>query len=171
MKVLFLTHAFNGLAQRLYVELARGGHEVAIEFDVNDAVTREAVALAKPDVIVAPFLKRAIPEDIWSARPCLIVHPGPPGDRGPSSLDWAIQEGEREWGVTVLQAVARDGRGPGLGARGVPDAPCAQGSLYRREVTEAAVACVLEALGSSRGASGRVPASAAGRGGARPLGP
>ena len=80
MKVLFLTHAFNSLAQRLFVALRDAGHEVSIELDVNDAVTREAVALARPDVVVAPFLKRAIPEDVWSRVPCLVVHPGPPGD-------------------------------------------------------------------------------------------
>ncbi len=146
MKVLFLTHAFNALAQRLFVELADAGHEVAIEFDVNDAVTREAVALAKPDVIVAPFLKRAIAEDVWSRTPCLIVHPGPPGDRGPSSLDWAIQEGEREWGVTVLQAVAEMDAGPVWAHAKFPMRLAPKSSLYRREVTEAAVVCVREAL-------------------------
>jgi putative two-component system hydrogenase maturation factor HypX/HoxX len=152
VKVLFLTHAFNSLAQRLHVELDRAGHEVAIEFDVNDAVTREAVELAKPDVIVAPYLKRAIPEDIWSRIPCLIVHPGPPGNRGPTSLDWAIQEGEKEWGVTVLQAVAEMDAGPVWAHAAFPMRPVAKGSLYRCEVTEAAVACVLEALGKmSRG--------------------
>jgi putative two-component system hydrogenase maturation factor HypX/HoxX len=146
MKVLFLTHAFNSLAQRLFVELAAANHEVAIEFDVNDAVTRQAVSLAKPDVIVAPFLKRAIPEDIWSRIPCLIVHPGPPGDRGPSSLDWAIQEGEREWGVTVLQAVAEMDAGPVWAHAPFPMRFAPKASLYRREVTEAALACVTEAL-------------------------
>src|SRR4030095_9449721 len=37
---------------------------------------------------------------------CLVVHPGPVGDRGPSSLDWAIHKDVAEWGVTVLQADA-----------------------------------------------------------------
>jgi putative two-component system protein, hydrogenase maturation factor HypX/HoxX len=152
VKILFLTHAFNALAQRLFLELARDGHEVAIEFDVNDAVTREAIALAKPDVIVAPFLKRAIPEDVWSRIPCLIVHPGVPGDRGPSSLDWAIQEGEPEWGVTVLQAVAAMDAGPVWAHGAFPMRLAPKSSLYRREVTEAAVACVRKALeGMARG--------------------
>ena len=147
MKVLFLTHAFNGLAQRLFVELTELGHEVAIEIDVNDATTREAIALARPDVVVAPFLKRAIPQDVWSSVPCLIVHPGVPGDRGPSSLDWAILEGEREWGVTVLQAVAEMDAGPVWAYRTFPMRLAPKSSLYRREVTQAAVAAVVEALG------------------------
>jgi len=87
MRILILCHSFNSLTQRLHVELRERGHEVSVEFDINDAVTREAVDLFRPDVLLAPFLKRAIPEDVWRALPCLIVHPGPPGDRGPSALD------------------------------------------------------------------------------------
>ena len=112
MRILFLTRSFNGLAQRLYVELVGRGHEVSVEFDIADAVTIEAVALFRPDLVIAPFLKRAIPEAVWRAMPCLIVHPGIVGDRGPSALDWAILEGEREWGVTVLRADAELDAGP-----------------------------------------------------------
>ena len=142
MKILFLTHAFNGLAQRLFVELRELGHEVAIELDVNDALTAQALALAKPDLVIAPFLKRAIPERVWSAVPCLVVHPGVPGDRGPSALDWAILEGEREWGVTVLQAVGEMDAGPVWAHRAFPMRLAPKSSLYRHEVTEAAVTAV-----------------------------
>ncbi len=65
MRILLLTHAFNSLAQRLFVALDERGHEVSVEFDINDRVTEEAVALFRPDVVVAPFLKRAIPESVW----------------------------------------------------------------------------------------------------------
>ncbi|MEW8429613.1 MAG: hydrogenase maturation protein, partial [gamma proteobacterium symbiont of Ctena orbiculata] len=104
MRILFLTHAFNSLTQRLHVELRALGHEVSVEFDINDAVALEAVGLHQPDLIIAPFLKRAIPEAIWRNHLCLVVHPGIRGDRGPSALDWAILKGEGRWGVTVLQA-------------------------------------------------------------------
>lgn len=146
MRILFLTHAFNGLAQRLFVELRARGHQVSIELDVNDTATRGAIAAARPDVVIAPFLKRAIPEDIWSAVPCLVIHPGVPGDRGPSALDWAILEGEREWGVTVLQAVGEMDAGPVWAHRAFPMRLAPKSSLYRREVTEAALAATLEAL-------------------------
>ncbi|MFA7097044.1 MAG: hydrogenase maturation protein, partial [Gammaproteobacteria bacterium] len=86
MRILFLTHSFNSLAQRLFVELTQRGHEVSIEFDINDDVTVEAVALYRPDLIIAPYLKRAIPESIWRNHVCLVVHPGVKGDRGPSAL-------------------------------------------------------------------------------------
>ena len=92
MRILFLAHGFNSLTQRLHAELTALGHDIAVEFDIADSVSEEAVALFRPELILAPFLKRAIPESIWREYVCLIVHPGIVGDRGPSALDWAIQE-------------------------------------------------------------------------------
>ena len=112
MRILFLTHAFNSLAQRLFVELTARGHEVSIELDINDRVTEEAVRAFDPELIVAPILKRAIPETVWRSRRCIVIHPGIVGDRGPSSLDWAVQERTAEWGVTALEANAEMDAGP-----------------------------------------------------------
>ncbi|HYG89883.1 MAG TPA: enoyl-CoA hydratase-related protein [Azospirillum sp.] len=146
MRILLLVHAFNSLAQRLYVELAERGHDLTVEFDVNDSVTREAVERFRPDVLLAPFLKRAIPEDVWRRIPCLVVHPGPLGDRGPSALDWAVLEGARRWGVTVLQANAEFDAGDVWRSLSFPMRDAPKASLYRHEVTENAVTGVLEAL-------------------------
>ncbi|MCM2322388.1 MAG: hydrogenase maturation protein [Oligoflexia bacterium] len=146
MRILFLTHSFNSLAQRLFVELTARSHEVSIEFDINDEVTTEAIRLFSPDLVIAPFLKRAIPEAVWRGRVCLVVHPGVVGDRGPSSLDWAILEGEREWGVTVLQAEAEMDAGPVWASETFPLRAAPKSSLYRNEVTEAAVRAVLRAV-------------------------
>ncbi|MDD5330906.1 MAG: hydrogenase maturation protein [Sulfuricella sp.] len=156
MKILFITHSFNSLAQRLYLELTARGHEVSIEFDISDAVTLEAVALYRPDLVIAPFLKRAIPEAIWRERVCLIVHPGIKGDRGPSALDWAILNGEAEWGVTVLQAAAEMDAGDIWAEARFPMRQASKSSLYRNEVTEAAVAAVLESV-AKFGQGGFVP--------------
>ena len=139
MRILLLTHSFNSLTQRVYCELAEVGHELSVEFDIGDAVSAEAVALFAPDLIVAPFLKRAIPESIWAKHVCLVVHPGVVGDRGPSALDWAIQQGLREWGVTVLQAEAVLDAGPVWAAATFPLPTGRKSSIYRNEVTEAAV--------------------------------
>src|SRR6266542_3960918 len=146
MRVLFLTHSFNSLTQRLYGELVADGHDVAIEFDVNDRVTEEAVALAQPDVVIAPFLKRAIPASVWQRHRCLVVHPGIIGDRGPCALDWAILEGERDWGVTVIEANGEMDAGDIWASAAFPMREAAKGSLYRNEVTEAAVIAVRHAL-------------------------
>jgi putative two-component system protein, hydrogenase maturation factor HypX/HoxX len=146
MKILFLTHSFNSLTQRLYLELTALGHAVSVEFDISDAVTTEAVALYQPDLIIAPFLKRAIPEQIWSRHVCLIVHPGIMGDRGPAALDWAILNNLQEWGVTVLQAEAGMDSGPVWANTRFAMRAASKGSLYRNEVTEAATLAVLEAV-------------------------
>jgi len=173
VRILLLTHAFNGLAQRLHVELTARGHAVSVEFDIADSVTREAVDLFRPDLVVAPFLKRAIPEDVWRRVPCLVVHPGIVGDRGPSALDWAVQEGEREWGVTLLQANAEMDAGDVWASETFPVRRAAKSSIYRREVTDAAVRCVLAALERAADPAFRPapvdPADPTVRGRARPL--
>ncbi|KAA3631059.1 MAG: hydrogenase maturation protein [Proteobacteria bacterium] len=146
MRVLLLCHSFNSLVQRLFVELVALGQEVSVEFDVHDRVAEEAVDLFAPDVVVAPFLKRAIPESIWRRRACLVVHPGIRGDRGPSALDWAILDGERRWGVTVLQANEVMDGGDIWSWRTFAMRDAAKSSIYRREVAVCAVDAVLEAL-------------------------
>jgi putative two-component system hydrogenase maturation factor HypX/HoxX len=146
MRILLLTHAFNSLTQRLGAELQKRGHETSIEFDIADSVAEEAVALFKPDLIVAPYLRRAIPESIWKRHVCLVVHPGVVGDRGPSALDWALQDGESEWGVTVLQAEAEMDAGPVWATAGFPMREAKKSSIYRNEVTQAAVTAVLAAI-------------------------
>jgi len=153
MRILLLAHAFNSLTQRVFVELRAAGHEVSVEFDINDAVTQEAVALWRPDVVVAPFLKRRIPDAVWRGVRCLVVHPGVVGDRGPSALDWAIADAETTWGVTVLEANGEMDAGDVWASAEFPLRDATKGSLYRHEVTEAAVAALREALaGIARGA-------------------
>lgn len=169
MRILLLTHAFNSLSQRLWLSLSAAGHALSVEFDINDAATRQAVALWRPDAVIAPYLKRAIPEDVWRTTPCFIVHPGPLGDRGPSALDWAIQQRRSRWGVTVLQAVAELDAGAVWAHREFALRAASKSSLYRREVTDAAVAAVHEVLarlqrgdgpllGANRGDEGEMPA-------------
>jgi putative two-component system hydrogenase maturation factor HypX/HoxX len=121
-------------------------------------VTREAVELARPDLVVAPFLKRAIPREVWWRIPCFVVHPGIPGDRGPSALDWAILDGERDWGVTVLQAEEEMDAGPVWASQCFAMRLAPKSSLYRREVTEAASHAVVEAVGAFQRGEAPVPA-------------
>jgi len=152
MRILLLTHAFNSLTQRLAAELRQHGHQVSIEFDISDSVTEEAVALFAPDLIIAPYLRRAIPESVWSRQVCLVVHPGVVGDRGPSALDWAIDKDLPLWGVTVLQAEAEMDAGPVWASAIFSMRSATKASIYRHEVTQAASACVLQAV--ARFASG-----------------
>ena len=148
MKILFITSAHNSLSQRLLIELTDRGHQVSVALATSDEAMLTAVAEHAPDLIIAPMLKVAVPEAIWSRYKCLIVHPGIKGDRGPSSLDWAIQMDEKIWGVTVLEAVGDMDAGPIWATHEFPieGQSLSKSSLYRHQVTEAAVHCVLEAV-------------------------
>ncbi|MGI9134988.1 MAG: enoyl-CoA hydratase-related protein [Rhodoferax sp.] len=162
MRILLLTHSFNSLAQRLLTELRALGHTVSVEFDISDAVSEEAVALFRPDLVLAPFLKRAIPASIWSRCLCWVVHPGVPGDRGPSALDWSLQQALPRWGVTLLQAEAEMDAGPVWASQTFALRAAKKSSVYRQEVTEAALHCVhaaLDALAAQRPPQ-RVPGQA-----------
>ncbi|MDQ0994194.1 enoyl-CoA hydratase-related protein [Streptomyces sp. V3I7] len=147
MDLLLVVSAFNSLSQRVYAELSDLGHRVDVVLASHgpDAV-RAAVAELRPELIIAPMLKTALPEDVWREHTCLVVHPGPPGDRGPSSLDWAIGESAPQWGVTVLQAEASMDAGAIWAAEPFPVPPVGKSDLYRGELADAAAAAVLLAV-------------------------
>jgi putative two-component system hydrogenase maturation factor HypX/HoxX len=148
MHILLVASAFNSLTQRVLAELQDRGHTVGVELALgNDEALREAVRTHAPQLIVAPMLTTAIPEDIWRAHTCLIVHPGPPGDRGPSSLDWTLRDGAESWGVTVLAAVAEMDAGDVWAWSPLKVPPLAgKSDFYRGEVADAAVDAVLLAV-------------------------
>jgi putative two-component system protein, hydrogenase maturation factor HypX/HoxX len=155
LRILFLVSAHNGLSQRAAIALRELGHEVAVEVVDSAATMEAAVREHDPELIVCPFLKTLIPETIWRRRQCLVVHPGPPGDRGPSSLDWAIELGMGEWGVTVLVANAEFDAGDALATRSFPMREAGKASLYRHEVRHAAIDALLDAVGEIVGGVGR----------------
>jgi putative two-component system hydrogenase maturation factor HypX/HoxX len=148
VKVLLLCSSFNGLSQRAWTELRGAGHELRVQLTAHPDTVAAAVHTFEPDVVICPFLKERVPADVWQHYPTVIIHPGPPGDRGPSSLDWAISDGETSWGVTALQAVEEMDAGPIWGYRtfAMPaDAP-RKSSLYNGEVTRAAIELVHEVV-------------------------
>ncbi|MFJ4466736.1 enoyl-CoA hydratase-related protein [Streptomyces sp. NPDC089424] len=153
MRILLIGSAYNSLTQRVHAELRERGHEVAVEVTPHGDDVRTAVGRHTPDLVVAPMLKAVVPREVWSARVCLIVHPGPVGDRGPSSLDRALHDGATEWGVTVLQADAEMDAGPVWAAAACTLPGVGKSDLYRNEVSDAAVQAVLLAV--ERFASGR----------------
>ena len=68
------------------------------------------------------------------------------GDRGASSLDWAIELGMKEWGVTVLEANGDFDAGDVWATRTFPMRETGKSSLYRHEVRRAAIDALLEAV-------------------------
>ncbi|MEA2494273.1 MAG: putative two-component system protein hydrogenase maturation factor HypX/HoxX [Thermoleophilaceae bacterium] len=150
MRILLLATAFNSLTQRIFVELGDLGHDVGCSVVADGDQMRAAVDAFGPELVVAPYLKTAIPEDIWLTRTCLIIHPGIRGDRGPSSLDWAILRGLPRWGVTVLQAADEFDAGDIWAHHEFPMGDRSKSALYRYEVADAAVEALLEAMARLR---------------------
>ncbi|WP_243400795.1 MULTISPECIES: enoyl-CoA hydratase-related protein [Isoptericola] len=151
MRILLLVSAFNGLTQRVWCALRDEGHDVGVEiapaFDSPEALTA-AVADADPDLILCPFLKHRVPQEVWDRWTTVVVHPGPVGDRGPSSLDHAILTRQERWGVTALSTVEEMDAGPvwATSTFALPDVPVAKSALYNGPVADAAMACVAEVV-------------------------
>jgi len=146
LRVLFLVSAHNSLSQRAQIALTELGHEVTVAVVDSSEAMEPVVAAHRPDLIVCPILKKFIPESIWRHHRCLVVHPGPKGDRGPSSLDWAIEDGMAEWGVTVLEASAEADGGDIWATRTFRTRPVGKSSLYRHEVRRGAIEALVEAM-------------------------
>lgn len=133
-----------------------------------------AASLSSPDLIICPFLTKHIPPEVYNNYLTLIVHPGPPGDAGPSAIDWCLigDMGELEdadaqlglidakqsakgaratmrshWGVTVLQAIEAFDAGPVWAFDQFElEGEWSKSDLYRGPVTRAAVNAVLAAV-------------------------
>lgn len=150
MKILLISTAYNGLTQRAHLELAARGHEVFVELAISDAQMSEAVALIEPDIVICPFLKTKLPEAVWRQTRSVIIHPGIVGDRGPSSLDWAIHDGEACWGVTAFEANHDFDAGDVWASEMFELRFAPKASVYRQEVTDAAIGCILKTIASVR---------------------
>ena len=146
LRILFLVSAHNSLSQRAYVALSESGHDVSVAVVDSGPAIEAAVLSHGPELVVCPFLTKIIPESVWSRHRCLVVHPGPMGDRGPSSLDWAIELGMGEWGVTVLEATGDVDGGDIWATRTFRTRDVGKSSLYRHEVRRAAVDALIEAV-------------------------
>jgi putative two-component system protein, hydrogenase maturation factor HypX/HoxX len=151
LRILFVTSAHNSLSQRALVALSELGHRVTVKVVDSGAAIEAAVTRHRPELIVCPMLKTIIPDSVWTRHRCLIVHPGPKGDRGPSSLDWAIELGMAEWGVTVLEASGEVDGGDVWASRTFRTREAGKSSLYRHEVRRAAIEAVVEAVSAVAG--------------------
>ncbi|HWM10396.1 MAG TPA: hydrogenase maturation protein [Solirubrobacteraceae bacterium] len=156
LRILFLVSAHNSLSQRAQIALTEIGHTVEVAVVETGEAMEAAVARHQPELIVCPILKKIIPESIYTKHRCLIVHPGPVGDRGPSSLDWSIELGMGEWGVTVLEATGEVDGGDIWGTRNFRMREAGKSSIYRHEVRRGAIAALLDAMEAlDRGAAPR----------------
>ncbi|KAK3588127.1 hypothetical protein CHS0354_012184 [Potamilus streckersoni] len=147
LRVLLLSKTSNNLHRRVQYEIKKHGGQVENVFTSSEEEMEEAVKQFRPDVVVCPFLTARIPDSIWKERRCLIVHPGIAGDRGPSSIDWAIKNKQKSWGLTVLQAAEEMDAGDICCTSDFPVREyLTKASLYVGEVSDAAPKTVLESL-------------------------
>ncbi len=146
MKILFISDSFNGMAQRLWIELDKLNHDVRLCISASANEMIEAVLVFEPKIIIAPFLTSRIPKEIYERLVCLVVHPGVIGDRGASSLDWAILNEEKKWGVTILQAEDKMDSGDIWASNEFDMRPVSKGELYRNEVAQAAAKGILQSI-------------------------
>ncbi|KAF2429292.1 ClpP/crotonase [Tothia fuscella] len=171
MKILFLCTAHNSLSQRLFLALSTS-HSVTIEYALSDELMISAAQLAKPDLIICPFLTARVPKEIYNEYLTLIIHPGPPGDAGPSALDWVLlgddgsiedsslllesldkeicRPGRTHWGITILQAIEEFDAGPVWAFEqftlDIDQPGMTKSELYRGPVSRAAITAALVAV-------------------------
>ena len=146
MRILLLVSAFNSLTQRVYCFLKESGHTVNVEFSIDDKSMTNEVEEFKPEIIFSPYLTKKVPKAIWSKVPVIVIHPGVLGDRGASSLDWAVFKDEPTWGVTTLQANDEMDAGDIWATTDFKMRKTSKASLYRKEVSEIALLHVKSVL-------------------------
>ena len=149
---------FASMPQALWAALREDGHDVIRPEDLQirtpmsaEDMTRFAT-LAAPDVILCPFLKEVVPAAVCERTTTWIPHPGIRGDRGPSSLSWAILDGEPRWGLTMVRAEPAntpedlDGGNVGAWREFAMPASATLGEVYAQHVVPAAIECAREIL-------------------------
>ena len=146
LKILLLVSAFNSLTQRVYCSLKESGYIVSIQFAKDDKSMENATQKFKPDIIFSPYLIKKVPKSIWEKVPVIVIHPGPLGDRGASSLDWAVFKNETYWGVTALQANEHMDGGDIWVSKNFTMRKASKSSHYRREVSDISLDLIKEVL-------------------------
>ncbi len=103
-KVTLLISTFNSTSQLAYTHLKALGYRVDVVYAINASQMIKEVEEFKPDIILSPYLKKFIPKEIYDVYPTFVLHPGIRGDKGAYSLDNAIKDAKKEWGVVYLKA-------------------------------------------------------------------
>jgi putative two-component system hydrogenase maturation factor HypX/HoxX len=146
MKITLLISTFNSTSQLAYTYLKELGHSVDVVYAISDAQMRTEVDAFEPELIIAPFLKKFVPADIFNNYPTFILHPGVRGDKGAYSLDNALREEKKEWGVVYLRANGEFDGGDIYAEQHFAMRKSYKASLYRNEVNQASLAALKELL-------------------------
>ena len=139
MKILLLVTAFNSQTQGVYTYLKDKDHTVSVSFAINEAQILTEVKEFEPEMILCPFLKFYLPSSIYEKYPTYIFHPGPLGDRGPNSLEYALTSHTKEWGLVILRANEAYDGGDIYAQVDFKVRDTYKASLYRQEITQASL--------------------------------
>ena len=146
MKILLIISSFNSLSQSVYCKLKEKNHEVSIKFAISKELMIEEVQSLKPDIVLCPFLKEYLPCEIYENYDSFILHPGIIGDRGHNSLDHAINNEVKTWGVVILKANKELDAGDIYAQANFPMRKTSKASIYRNEVNESTLQALEEFL-------------------------
>ena len=92
------------------------------------------------------IFKKFIPKEIFINTPSFILHPGIRGDRGHNSLDHALLQVKKEWGVVILKANEEFDAGEIYSEVNFVMRDATKASIYRDEVAEASIKATKELL-------------------------
>jgi len=139
MKITLLITSFNSSSQIAFCALKDMEHTIDVVYAMNPEQMEQEVSSFQPDIIISPFLKKFIPDTLYSKYPCFVLHPGIRGDRGAYSLDNAIREDKREWGVVYLKANDEYDCGAIYAEEFFSMRKTYKASLYRNEVNQSSI--------------------------------
>ena len=139
MKLLLLVTTFNSLTQAIYTNLKDRGYQVDVTFAINPTQMLEEIEAVNPQIILCPFLKSYLPNEIYDNYPTFIFHPAPIGDRGAYSLDYAILNEVQKWGGVWLRANELYDGGDIYASKNFKMRKSYKASIYRQEMLRVAV--------------------------------
>lgn len=183
LKILFFCTAHNSLSQQLYLQLSVI-HDITIEYALSGDLMISAAELFHPHLIIGTFLTAKVPARVYEKYMTLIVHPGPPGDAGPSAIDWVLMgddgsiddpeqlrqyldtgcnpDSRCSWGVSIIQATEEFDAGPIWAFDQFPIninlGAVNKSDLYRGSITRAAIRAITVAVDRIIDAAGQVSA-------------
>lgn len=147
MKILLFTTTQNGLSQRAYLELVERGHTVSINLAQTDAAMEAAAACFEPQLIIAPFLKKAIPTSILEQYAVLTLRPDVSVNRGSFSSNGTIADDCQNWRITLFDNTKnKDAATINWITYAVKMRPDNKGNYYQHQLTQAAVQDIIKAV-------------------------
>nr|WVH01972.1 protein tyrosine phosphatase-like protein [Naematelia aurantialba] len=103
LRLLLLVTSINSFTQRCLAYFSHLGITyISVHVAGSDEDMVRAAERANADLVVCPFMTIRVPETVFKRWITLVVHPGPPGDAGPSSLDWMLLGDDGTSGAEAL---------------------------------------------------------------------